>query len=152
MERKDLQLGREVNLRTSTRSGTERTTGAKLRMLSFHCHDSVADVLRGLRWSRDDGDGWFGFMDDGLKLIEVAHSNSRGKRHVLANKSRVSVKEANDSEPSRGKSAVVRQGATKVPDTDDDDRPVLRQSELTSDLVDEELDVVAHPRVPYDPR
>ena len=48
-----------------------------------------------------------------------------------------------DPEAAGGEAAVVGEGGAEVTDTDDDDRPVLGQAQLTGDLVDEILDVVA---------
>ena len=61
----------------------------------------------------------------------------------LAGHGRVGVDQRGDPETAGGEAAVVGERGAEVTDTDDDDRPVLGEPELTGDLVDEVLDVVA---------
>jgi hypothetical protein len=56
----------------------------------------------------------------------------------------VGVDERRDREASVAEPAVVGEGGTQVADADDDDRPVLGETQLAAHLVEQELDVVAH--------
>jgi hypothetical protein len=55
----------------------------------------------------------------------------------------VDVDDAADGEPALAEPAVAGEGLAEVAGTDDDDRPVVVETELTPDLVHEVVDLVA---------
>ena len=57
---------------------------------------------------------------------------------------RVGIEQGHDPEAAGAEAAVVGERLAEVPDADDGDRPVVGEAELTRDLVEQVLDVVAH--------
>lgn len=99
----------------------------------------VGDALGRLSGRRNDPDGHVFLRDDGAKL---GRRTDRQCANVCALLGRVAVQECDNSEAAGREAVVRRQRPAEVPDTDDHNRPILREAQLTGDLADQILDVV----------
>ena len=76
----------------------------------------------------------------GGEVVELAHAHAADHRADLGG---VDVDDAGDREATLAEAAVAGEGLAEVAGADDDDGPVVGEAELTADLVDEVLDLVA---------
>ncbi len=80
-------------------------------------------------------------FDHGGQILDVVH---REPVDLLADPHRIGVEQGRDPEPAAGEPGIAGQGVTEITDTDQGHRAALGQPQHVLDLLDQELDVVAH--------
>ncbi len=141
VEREDLQFHRQINSPNRDIVGHSQHCGRKVEDRG----DAAVHHLFGHLLGSAPGRG--NHTDDRVELRndagQIDRWTDRYAADFLAALRRVSVEQCGDSEAAGAEPTVCSQRASKVADTDNDDRPVLREAELAADLVEQVLDVVA---------
>ena len=128
-------------MRTVTPGGTESTTGAKLRMLVTPTLTSRSAAS----WAADGGVAMtpIEMPFDATIWAEVGHRPHAGAAHDRVELGRIDVDDPGDGEPAIVETAVAGQRLTEVAGSDDHDRPLVVETELTPDLENEVVDLVS---------
>src|SRR5579864_5388142 len=141
VEGKDLKLDREVDLAQRDVVGNLQHRWCEVKdALHARRDEPVGCVLRRASGRGDDPDRDLALFHDALEVREVLNDH---RVDGLADLRLVDVDQRAHAEPALAEAAIVRQRAPEVADADDDAVPILREPELTADLINEVLDVVA---------
>ena len=103
--------------------------------------ERVGGILRGMPGRGDDPDRDVPLLHHLGDLVEVTDAHAPDHRADLGG---VDVDDATDREPSIAEPVVAGERLAEVAGADDDDGPVVGEAEFATDLVHEEVDVVAH--------
>jgi hypothetical protein len=141
IEGQDLKLGRKIDLPNRDVRRNVYHGGGEIQDRCHTCVDQVlGDFLGRSRRRSNDSDRDALLGNDVFELVYMPY---RLIAVLLAEERVIDIEEGRDAKAPLRKTFVRSQGTAEVSDPNDRDGPILGETELPSDLVEEVLDVVA---------
>jgi len=139
--RQDLQLDSEIDLANADAvRHVDHCRSEVQDARDTRSHQRIGCVLSGEPRCRDDADRDVPRYDDLREFRQVSDTNATNDRTDLGF---VDIDNSADRESTIAESVVTGQRLAHVASTNDDDRPIVGESELATDLVHKKFDLVA---------
>ncbi len=137
----DLKLDREVDLANADASRHDKYHRGEIENARHACaHEAIGGVLGSAWRRRDDADVDPPGMHDLGEVLDVTNPHSTDHTADLGG---LDVDDTGHRETPFAEASVAGERLTEVARPDDDDRPVVGETEFAPDLINEERDLVA---------
>lgn len=138
----NLQFPGQVDLANRDSAGHRQHDGGEIENRTHPGpYEPVGCFLGRLGGGRKNADADVLCLHDLREIVEVSHASTA---HDTTDFCLVGIEDTRDRETPLGETAVVRERLAKVARTNDDDRPIVVQTQLELDLIREKRDVVPH--------
>ncbi len=137
----DLQLDREVNLANANAvRHREHDRGEVQNARNACAGEAIGGILCRCRRRRDHTDADLTRLHDLGEIVDMSNTNAADH---AAHFRWVDIDHARDRKAALAEAAVSRKRLAEIACTNDDDRPIVRQTEFTADLIHQECNLVA---------